>query len=99
MATSNLVLFSSGGRGKPAYEIECNLLGTKHITLCEGETSALLELMTAPEGLLGIFSADELELESLEGLCEEGGTEHANVTLREGSGEIKTVNGEEIDVS
>jgi hypothetical protein len=102
MAASNLVLFSSGGTGKPAYEIECTVLGTKHETLCEGETSAVLELMAAPEGLLGIFSADELELESLEGLCEEGTTDHASVALQEGSGEIKRVEpfgAEEVDVS
>jgi hypothetical protein len=103
MATSNLDLFSSAGSGKPAYEIECTALGSKHVTLCEGETSASLELMgtAMPFELLGIFTAEELELEGLEGLCEEGGTNHNNVALQEGNGVVKqaTPGTEEIDVS
>jgi len=104
MATGHLwlVLFSESatGVGKPAYEIDCLFLGTLHEVLCEGETSAWLELMAGPPiELLGIFSAAELESESLEGLCEEGGKNVNNVALQEGSGTLKFANGEAIEAS
>jgi len=97
-----LLLFSNGGGGgNPAYEILCTAVGSHHESLCEGETSVDLQLdIGPPVELLGIFNAEELELEGLEGLCEEGGSNHNSVALQEGEGATKLVgSSEEVDIS
>jgi len=91
---SFLDLFSAGPSGLlPGYEIRCDGLSLE--TLCEGETSATIELMSGSTALLGTFNAAELESEGLEGNCES----HVKVALQEGAGEIALKNGEELDVS
>jgi len=94
-----LDLFTNGGGGgNPAYEIVCMGLFGEPEVLCEGETSATVELMAGSTVLLGIFNAEELELEGLEGECKAT----AKVALQNGEGEIKAFVGakeEEIDAS
>lgn len=90
-----LVLFSSGGTGLPGYEINCLALGMEHEVVCEGETSAVVELKGT--ALEGTFSKTELESEGLEGNC----GAQTKVALQEGKGTISLVGKatEEIDVS
>jgi hypothetical protein len=93
----DLFFQDSGSLGKPAYEIvNCLILGSPNEALCEGETSA--EITLDPTTLLGIFRAEEIELEGLEGLCEMGTTNHEKVALQEGEGEISSTSGT-LDVS
>ena len=84
-----LDLFSSSGAGNPAYEIKCGVVKI----LCEGETSAVVTNLAT--SVLGVFNAEELELESLEGKC---GSSN-NVALQEGEGVTTLDNGEELQVS
>jgi hypothetical protein len=95
-----LILLSEDGFGKPAYEVKC----TKVIafeTLCEGQTSAWLELMVEPTGnvLLGIFNEEEQELEGLEAVC--GGVANTGVLETDNGGGVIQLAGstEELDVS
>lgn len=92
-----LILFSADPTNLPGYEVKCLLLGATIEELCEGESSASLELMAgAPNILLAEFIPEELELEKLEGTC--SGT--ANIGFQNGSGEIKLEgSAEELDAS
>jgi hypothetical protein len=94
-----LALFSEDGKGQPGYEALCLTFGGTITVeeLCEGETSADLELMNEPTGmiLLGTYTAEELELEGLEAACK-GEANSGNVA---GNGVITPVLGGELDVS
>jgi hypothetical protein len=94
-----LALFSADPTNLPAYEVLCLTFGGTITVeeLCQGETSADLELMNEPTGmiLLGTFVKEELELEGLEGECKG----KANVAFQTGNGVIKPVGGGELDVS
>lgn len=92
-----LMLFSADPTSLMAYETKCLLLGATIEELCEGESSADLELMAGtPNSLLAEFIPEELELEKLEATC--NGT--ANVEFQNGSIEVKLEGStEELDAS
>jgi len=84
--------------GLPAWDVMCLVLNILGEDLCEGETSADLELMVGPPvELLAIFTPEEQELETLEGTCTRGGV---NTGALEGNGVLLVVGStEEVDVS
>ena len=89
-----LDLIYSGGKGEPAYELSCTMLGIKIEELCVGQTSAIIQNMPGEE-LLGTFSVADQEIEKLEQECGSG----LQVTAFEGNGSLTLNNGERLTAS